>query len=330
MGLLGCIWRVVLGTYEMSISPSGISIQWGEPAIANAIVLAKLVFLTKILEFFAPEDADAAATSQMQAHMDGQNGAAVEPAQISPKPASPGVSEPIKKITYRATGIILGLVASQMGPAEAPGIKFLEPVFAALSVPFRLGFPLCTAAMIMQVFMVLAFAAYHCEAEPVPEPPLDGTGTLQWEPESETGRKVVGSIASMTMLLLQGGLTFGMLGLGVLPWVVIKLGFFLFVFPFMNAQGKSNVMNALGWHFYFMRSFLGVLGAKFEAYMEERRKVTEAAEAAAAKQAAEALAEEESRADAKAAPRKESKDPDAWKSSPKKKDGLPKQKGKKK
>lgn len=35
VGLMGSICRVIVGTYEFSILASGISIQWGEPAIAN-------------------------------------------------------------------------------------------------------------------------------------------------------------------------------------------------------------------------------------------------------------------------------------------------------
>jgi len=309
LGLFGCIWSIILGTYELSVSQSGINIQWGEPAIATAIVLAKLILLNHVLEFFAPEAAEATSPdvaaeatnhNHNEEHEAGEdltdgNAEAAEPASV-PQAASAsqaGVSESMKIITSRAPGIILGLVALQMGSAETSSVGLLNRFLTAFSVPFRVGFPLCAAAMVVQVFMLLAFAAYHCEVAPRPEPPLDATGTLQWEPESETGRKVVGNIRAIVLLELQGGLVLGVLGLGLLPLIIIKLAFLVIVYPCMPKQGKSNVLEAIGWKIFFFKSCLGAIGTQLEAHFAERRRISEAAAAQQASEEADRLAAEE-------------------------------------
>jgi hypothetical protein len=302
LGLLVCIWRVIIGTYEFSVSQTGITIQWGEWTIGIAIVLASIAFLTKLLEYLAPEQSE-----ELEAHSE----------------VAPGVSEPMKKITTHAAGMILGLVAMQMNTSQDFRID------SFLTAPLRLlGFPLCAAAMLLQVFLLIIFTAFHCDVAPVPEPPLEWLGTLQWEPESETGRKVVGGIQKLTFFTLVMGLFMGILGMGMLQWIVIKLAVVIVVFPLLPKQGKSNIISAFGWSAFFLKSCLGSLGSRLEAYMEHRRKISEAAAQAAAKGFAEALAAEESEVTG----RKASHTPETAdaKASPKKKVGGPKQKSKKK
>lgn len=226
----------------------------------------------------------------MQEAENGEVHEAAEPLQLT----SPGISEPMKAITSRAPGIILALVAMQMGATEASDSGgLLNNLAATFSVPFRAGFPLCVAAMVLQVFMLFVFTASHCEDVPVPEPPMDGTGTLQWEPESETGRKMSEHLRNVTLLLLQVGLLLGILGLGLLPWLIIKLVLFLFVFPLLPQQGKSNIFKAIGWLGFGLKSYGGVIGSRLEAYLAARRAIAEAEASAAAEKAAASFAADE-------------------------------------
>jgi len=290
LGLLGCIVSVFMGTCELTLSQSGVSFQWGQLTSLNALILAQLTFFTQVLTTFAPEPLENTSEGAVQDAADGEDHEAAEPLQLT----SPGISEPMQVITSRAPGIILALVAMHMGAAEASDSGgFLNNLAATFSVPFRAGFPLCVAAMVLQVFLLFIFTAYHCEDVPVPEPPMDGTGTLQWEPESETWRKMSEHLRNVTLLLLQVGLLLGILGLGLLPWLVIKIVLFLFVFPLLPQQGKSNIYKAIGWLAFGLKSLGGVFGDRLEAYLQARRAIAEAEASAAAEQAAASFAADE-------------------------------------
>lgn len=295
-----CIWSIIAGTYEFSFSQSGLNIQWGEPGIATAIILAKLVFMTQVFEFFAPE-AEAvqeAPTNGVTNHSEDQDededgAVAAAPEPVQAQLVAPGVSEPMRAITSRAPGIILGLVAMQLSDANSSDDGFFDFILSTFSVPFRAGFPLCAVAMMLQVFLLLAFTAFHCEVVPVPEPVLDATGTLQWEPESQTGRKVVGGLRNIALVLITGGSFLGMLSLGLLPWILIKVVIFVVVFPVMPSKGKTNIAEAFSWAGFFLKTVLGAMGSHVEALLAKQRAI---AEAAAAKKADLILAAEEAEA----------------------------------
>lgn len=286
LGLLGCIVSVAWGTCEFALSTSGINIQWGEPMVATAIALTKLVFLAQLLEVAAPEPVEATPQENnhhgheaAEAEAEGGDEALEQPA-AQPQVVSPGISEPMKVITARAPGIALALVAMQMSSSEASH-SAVDYFLAVFNLPFRIGFPICIAAMWLQVILLLAFTFCHCEEQPVPVPSLDGTGTLVWSQASK--------VRTVVLVLLQGGLFVGILGLGFIRASASLVAFFAIILPCLPKEGKSNIASAMGWIAHGMQSCGGVFGSQLEAYMAQRRKL---AEAAAAKKAEEVLADE--------------------------------------
>lgn len=275
VGITGCLTSAALGLCEFSVSRSGISIQWGEPTVAAAIVLAKLSLLTQIFEFFAPE-AQSAVSQESNGNHEEINGAAA--------PAA-GLADGLKSITGRANALLLALVAMQLGSSQDTSIGALKWIMDMFAAPFRFGFVLCTAALILQVLMLFAFAAYHCDAAQSPEAPLDATGTLAWQPVSKTARKVVGMLRGFVLLLLHVGLFLGLLGLGLASWVALPLVFFMLLVVPMQDQPGLGLASASA----YLKQCSGAFGELNEAYQAKRRSV---AEAAAAQAAADLAAED--------------------------------------
>jgi hypothetical protein len=263
LGMLGCIASIVFLTFEFSVSQTGITVQWGNPLVAIAIKLAAMVFLTQFLGLFAPDEDSANAEAGL---------------------CCEGTLASMKAITSRAPVLMLALIAMQVGSSGSSELGFLGSALAALSAPFKLGLIPVAVAMKLQIVLLLAYVSFHCDESTTPTPPLDATGTLAWEPKSEMGQNCMTRLRSVVLLLLQGGLITGMLGMGVLPWIPIKLVLILIVFPCLPQTGKSNIMEGFGIAGLALQSCGGVIGEKVEAVLAKKRA---AAEAAAAKKAAE-------------------------------------------
>lgn len=328
LGLVLSIFRIMATTFECHLTMTGINIQWGELAIATALALCNLSLLGQIAQIAESDSPDQSQAVNVANGTDdhSEKEHAESTIRSDEHQALAGVSEPVKIITSRATGMILGLVALQMGAAETSGNSARAFFSAAFSGTWKIGFPLCALAMVLQLFLLVAFSISHIDEVPARDAVLDGTGTVEWEVQGKTGRKLFESCRSTAILLSQGGLSLGVLSLGVLPWIIVSLILLFVVFPMLPKQGKANAMNGLGWFFFFLRGCLGSLGAKVEAYLDEKRKKAEDEEARAARMAAEALAGEEADQERKA------KNDDDFRFSPQKKKaaGGPKQKAKKK
>lgn len=134
----------------------------------------------------------------------------------------------------------------------------------------------------------------------------------------------------LVLLLLQGGLIFGILGLGLFQICAMTVGTLIVVFPIMPSQGKSNLFRVFTWKLVVLKSCIGALGSSLEEYLAQRRANLEAAAEA---RAAEVLAAEDAES-SKTKKQRTATDmsqggPDAKKMSSPKKVGGPKPKKKK-
>lgn len=289
LGIIGCVVSIFYGLFEFSFSRSGFSIHWGQPTLAATLILALMALLSELAKLFAPalQKATIAQESNGFKHTEAceeEADVAEAPRDEADLPAAAGLAEALTSITSRAPGLTLALAALQMGSSEAYSFPALQPVVDMFNAPFRAGFLLCTIAMMLQVFMVCSFTAYHCDVVPAPETPLDVTGTLRWEPEGVTARKVIGMLRGLVLLLLHLGLLLGTLGLGMLAWVIGPLAIS------MVLMQEDTPWLGMASAVAYMKSTCGVFGAWSEAYMANKRKI---AEEAAARQADEVLATEE-------------------------------------
>jgi len=249
------ILKILVGTYTVTGSLSGLCVQWGDPLTLTASSLAVITYFSQILDFAAPD---------VEPMTNGALDEAEDEAEDEVGP-SPGISEPLKVITNRAPGLLLACIVAQMTAEEAP----------TLLLSLRYSFVLVLVAIGIQIAMLVTFAVCNCDVVPAPEPPLDASGSLNWE--------ALGVIRAFTMLLLQGGLLLGCMSLGVLPWLVIGCPLFLIIYLCSPAEAKEVAQDILS---VLKSTFL----SRLEAYLEKRR---EAAQAAAAKRAAERKAAEE-------------------------------------
>lgn len=156
------------------------------------------------------------------------------------------------------------------------GLSSWDMVVEMASLSLGYGFMLAAAAVGLQVLMFLIFALWHFDTVPAPEPPFDGTGTLQWQLEGTTACKVTAGIRWATILLLEVGLLSGLLGMGVLLWLVI--GFtvgpcFYFLVP---QQARQHVHGLLGIIGNVPLSCVRAVTNQMDAYMVRRRKAQEA------------------------------------------------------
>jgi hypothetical protein len=252
---------------------SGFKVEWGPPYQAIALMLAGWTLFTQLLECRAPEpppDSDA----------------------DTEKPKyQAGIYEPMKAITSRSPFLVLALVALQQAPTPKPDIPDEEPSWSFLSTFSVACFLPCVAAMTIQIIALLTFVCLKSDS--TAEAKVDSMGTLAVEPENQGAQAMVRNLRSAASTLMIFGLILGFLSMGILPWIPIKLGFFLFVFPFLPATGKEAVKEVVVMKKLMLIECAGAVGEKIEAHLAKRQ---ERAAAASEKKAAEMLdAEEEAR-----------------------------------
>lgn len=293
--------KALVGSFRVSGSLSGFCVEWGEPLVAVASLLAFLLFVVYVAEYIlvqmkGPEDSFAILAAEDE-----------EP-EVSTKKnghEAPGTIDHVKAIVAPVHSLVLALIAAHAGLPDTMGVEPMDVLINVVSIPLRYGFTLAAAAVFLQVATLLVFALWHSGApEPMPEPPFDGTGTLDWEPASALGCQVTSFVRRLTLLLLQGGLFLGWVGLGTIPWVII----FAFVLPLLYFKLSAEACAQLRDVSEILASCLSgqfrCLLSRVELYLMQKRLKSEAQAALKAAKIGAAIEEEE---EASKGPKPESK-----------------------
>lgn len=224
--------RVLVGTYDIQASLSGFSVEWGAPLIAAASLLAALYVLVQLLEVVLAHIPKTALANGAT------NGAHEHEEKHEPTPT---VISHVKAVVAPVFTLALALATVHLSQSASSGSKALDMTLAFVTLPLRYGFMLAAAGVALQVITLVLFALAHCDEEPVPEPPFDGSGCLRWEPEGETACKAVEGVRWATLGLLVGGLSLGWIGLGTLPWMVLGFTAVPLVYTLLPAEAKEVV-----------------------------------------------------------------------------------------
>lgn len=279
------VGRVVAGTFGVEPSLSGMCIRWGEPLTATAVLLMSTLYAAYCLEYFIVSDSSSKEASSV-AEVEEEERAA----------AALGPMDFVKVVLSGARFTIPALVALQASlPAAAVATGEDESWTTALAqqafkVPFMYGLILVAFALMLQVAMVVLFAAWHADVTPFPQPPFDCTGTINWEPESAVARKAAACIRTLTVTSLFAGLTLGWCGLGVALWSVLLVVLFPLVYFMLPSESKQIVGDVLS----IFAHGLGFAGRWVEAITANWREASEAAAAAKATKKAAVLEQEDS------------------------------------
>ena len=160
--------RVLAGTFAVQASLSGFSIEWGAPLLAGASLLAALYVLVHLMEIvlvYFPGTAHAA------------NGVT-----NGTKPHADTTMAHVKAVVAPVSTLALALLTVHMSQPASTG-SVAESTLLLATLPLRYGFVLVAAGIGLQVITLAIFTLAHCDEEPAPQPPFDGSGCLRWEPE---------------------------------------------------------------------------------------------------------------------------------------------------
>jgi len=261
LGLALSMLRVCLGNFEISPFSTGVTIVWGEPLVATAIKLAGLCIAIQVFEFFAStseaeqEEQPKAKEIVDQEEEPEQPATSAAPATCAKKLA--GVAETLKTQAGHAPVLMMALLCAQLTPSQDT---------LNLLLPLRWFFLLSVAGLYMQIGLAVIHAAFHWDTSA----PLDQWGALRWDLQSAASQKMLNLVTKGSLYLTYGGTWLGMISLGIMPWIVVKVLTILAVYPVLSADAKQNLSDGL-------ELFTGVLGAHYEAYLASRRKAEEEA-----------------------------------------------------
>eukprot|EP00425_Heterocapsa_triquetra_P003423 CAMPEP_0195059678 /NCGR_PEP_ID=MMETSP0448-20130528/7111_1 /TAXON_ID=66468 /ORGANISM="Heterocapsa triquestra, Strain CCMP 448" /LENGTH=585 /DNA_ID=CAMNT_0040089995 /DNA_START=211 /DNA_END=1968 /DNA_ORIENTATION=+ len=270
--------RVLTGTYDIQASLSGFSIEWGAPLVAAAALLATLHVLVHLLEVVLAHITDKTLLANGATNGDH----AVDTSTIGN----------IKAVVAPIFTLALALVTMHLGQPASTGSMAADMTLALATMPLRYGFVLAAAGVALQVLMLVVFTVSHCDEEPVPPPPFDGSGCLQWEPEGDTACKAVTGIRWATLTLLVGGLALGWVGLGTIPWVIIGATVVPLVYAFLPAEAREVAGGVVATAIAGLKHFVEFLMTCAGGFMSSRQQALAAmAEKRAAEKAAAMMAE---------------------------------------
>lgn len=258
-------------SFKTSMSTKGFSVEWGEsPLLATASLLQTLIFAVYGIEFLALRLAG-------QPKQDATNGVK----------AGPGVMSHVKAIVSPAQSLVLALIllASFVDSGKRPSVLSLLP---------RYGFVGAAVGVALQVISLGLFTMAHANDYPPKEPQFDCSGTLE---EGSLGGSL-GSAASV--VLLQGGIAVGLVGLGFTHWLLVAGPIKLVIFFMLPKAAKDAVFETLGAFCNTLMDYLGNTFSFVGDYLDQRRATLEASKAKqAAELAAQFLEEEDGKKGAK-------------------------------
>jgi len=182
--------------------------------------------------------------------------------------AGPGLAAYLKAVVAPAQAVVLALLVSSR-------VQMVGKL-SFMALP-RYGLVAAAVGVAMQVVLILLFALAHANDYPPKEPPVDCTGTL------EEG----GLVRALTLCLLQGGIAFGIVGMGFVGWLAAGAvcgPLVYFVLPKAARHGINSALVAL------VSTLLAQLGDTFSVVGDLLEKQRVAREARRAKQAAEKAA----------------------------------------
>mmetsp|Transcript_72379 Transcript_72379/g.151043 ORF Transcript_72379/g.151043 Transcript_72379/m.151043 type:complete len:564 (+) Transcript_72379:113-1804(+) len=269
------------GIFKFSLSTTGLTLQWGDLLVAAAASVMLLLIGTHVGGFafgkIAPE-AQEPESSPING-IEVSNGAVTA---FGGK--SLGLMNFMATIVTPTEPIALSMLAMRLSDEESEsGILFL---------PFKYGFVLALAGVVMQVVSLFMFFAAAAGAPPT----FDATGTVLWEGK-EAEPKILSTLRSLIFLCLSAGLFLGCLGLGFFTFAAnfAAVAVALMVLAPPSTREKVLQVGSI---------VLGVLFSSLDAFLQAQRAARAAAESARAAAAAKALEETEQKAAAKMGPAK--------------------------
>jgi len=215
-----------------------------------------------------------AAPEETAAEMTPENGVPIKPTASVATLASAKktVSHPMKMIASRVPGIILALVAINTDVAQiAVGGDWFSTVLWTVVFPFRYGLVLTSVAMGLQVMMMLFYNAWHCDCAKTPEPRLDPMGTLLWEPEGETSKKLIAIVRALTTAFLGTGLALTLVALGVQFWIVFWPCVAAVVIPLLPPETRQIVFQVAREQSASLLARFGSVTSFFNRFLKERQ-----------------------------------------------------------
>jgi hypothetical protein len=267
--------RALAGTFHVDASGKGLSVAWGEPCSAAACALAALLAGVYTVEFLG---SGAAAEG-------GDGAAQAESAPGDPTDAASGVvgtngveaGGDLGTAARALKAVILG------GPT--PGLM-LALLAGGSGQVLGLGSLAAVLAVWLQVAALLLFLLWHGDSAKLPEPPLDGTCTLCWEPKGDQVAKAAAGLQQVTHLLLKSGLLLAWLNLGALTWLVAGPFLLIFVFLLLPPEARADFGMILV-------TPASIAKAHMLSFVDQRRAAAQEAVALAAVSKAAALLEDE-------------------------------------
>lgn len=269
--------RALAGTFHVDASGKGLTVAWGEPCSAAACALAALLAGVYTVEFLG---SGAAAG--------GEGGEGAAQAESAPGDAPDAASGVVATNGVEAGGD-LGTAARALKAAilggPTPGLM-LALLAGGSGQVLGLGSLAAVLAVWLQVAALLLFLLWHGDSAKLPEPPLDGTCTLCWEPKGDHAAKAAAGLQQVTHLLLRGGLLLGWLNLGAITWLVAGPFLLIFIFLLLPPEARADFGMILV-------TPAGIAKAHMLTFLDQRRAAAQEAVALAAVSKAAALLEAE-------------------------------------
>jgi len=241
--------RALAGAIHVEGSSARLAVQWGEPLIAAASLLAVLLIGVEIARGSAGKDASA----------DG--------AEDAPKTVS--AMELAHAIVLPAGGLLLAMITAHTTTPEA----------SIFELPFKFGFAFAAGAVWIQVALLVGHSMMGGKEADVP---VDAIGTVSPKTKQHSAKRSMESIQTGVLILLQGGLLLGCLGLGFLSLVAAGAGTVGAMYALATAEGRERA--------HKIATEVGAgIGSCVGDMMEKRRLAAEAEAARRAAAIAEAL-----------------------------------------
>lgn len=267
IALATLVAKVTIGTLSVSVSSTGLCIEWHDFLVATAAGLAQLLLLQRLAECaVGPTAASEGAAAATQCTSNGvsaegtlEGEAADDEEQVPAGPTDAGVAEHssaggvggllggFREITSCLPAVMLAMampVAAADPQVSGSAIDLLLQTPAAV---LRYSFVLVAAAAGFQVLLLVLFSICHSSEASLPVPPLDATGILRWEPQGKgVAPKALAASQRIAELSLESGLLLGCVGLGVKPWT-IPLLFLSMLYPLLPTSAKAVIKEIFSW-----------------------------------------------------------------------------------
>jgi len=255
--------RIIMGTFGVAVSASGFSIQWGDPLFAGAAKMATLLLVVYGAEFALSAGKPKTPVLATNGCDGGHEGAEHHVAE-----RAPGAMHYLKATVVPVQSLVLAMIAAYLSAQQAPKDRTLGVAFAAATAPFKFGFLMAAMGVGLQVVMLLLFLAGQGSA-PAP-PPLDHTGTLQWQPEGEVALKVMAGARQATILLLEGGLLLGWIGLGLPLWLALSLALGPVIYLLLPAEARQVARGVAAASLGSVKVVADCLASHADKYLKQR------------------------------------------------------------